>query len=73
MRPFLLTSVLSALALVAVAVSSGPATAAKSKMGCEKGKERWDAAAGKCVAGKSKYSGKSAAKKPAAKKPAKKS
>lgn len=75
MRPFLVTSTLSALLLAAIAVSTGPATAAKSKMGCERGKERWDAMAGKCVAGKSKYAGKvaSAAKKaPAKKAPAKK-
>ena len=29
-----------------------PAAAKKSKMGCEIGKEVWDAAEGKCVAGK---------------------
>jgi hypothetical protein len=73
MRPFVITSALSALALIAVAVSTGSATAAKSKMGCERGKEKWDAAAGKCVAGKSKYAGQVAAKKaPAKKAPAKK-
>jgi hypothetical protein len=74
MRPFFVMSALSAFALAAVAFSSGPADAAKSKMGCERGKEKWDAASGKCVAGKSKYAGKVASKKaPAAKKaPAKK-
>ena len=73
MRPFLITSALSALALVVVAVSPGPATAAKTKMGCERGKEKWDAAAGKCVPGKSKYAGQVASKKaPAKKAPAKK-
>jgi hypothetical protein len=54
----------AALALVGVAYSSAPADAAKSKMGCERGKERWNAALGKCEAGKAKP----AAKKSAAKK-----
>jgi hypothetical protein len=45
--------VLGALAVVGLVYASG-AEAAKSKMGCERGKEVWDAAAGKCVAGKAK-------------------
>ena len=28
-----------------------PAAAGKTKMGCEAGKEHWDASTGKCVAG----------------------
>ncbi len=28
-----------------------PASAAKTKMGCERGKEMWDASVGKCVPG----------------------
>jgi hypothetical protein len=44
---------LAALALAGM-VYAAPADAAKSKMGCERGKEVWDAAAGKCVAGKAK-------------------
>lgn len=28
-----------------------PASAAKTKMGCERGKEHWDATTGKCVPG----------------------
>src|SRR5262249_8803841 len=46
---------LTALALVGFMVPSGPASAAKTKMGCEVGKEVWNATAGKCEAGKSKY------------------
>jgi hypothetical protein len=38
-------------ALVAGALAQ-PAAAKKSKMGCEIGKEYWDAAAGKCMPGK---------------------
>ena len=67
MRPFIVTSALSALVLAAVALSTGPATAAKTKMGCERGKEVWNATAGKCEPGKSKHAGKVAAKKPAKK------
>lgn len=74
MRLFVFASALSVLALATLAVT--PATAAKSKMGCERGKEVWNAATGKCVAGKSKAkkvaAAKPAAKKPAAKAPAKK-
>jgi hypothetical protein len=44
---------LGALAVVGLVYGSG-AEAAKSKMGCERGKEVWDAAAGKCVPGKAK-------------------
>ena len=75
MRLSIFASVLSILALATVA-SPGPATAAKSKMGCEVGTEVWDAAQGKCQPGTPKYQKKSAdpAKKPAvtaaAKKPA---
>lgn len=39
-------------AALAVAVLAHPAAAKKSKMGCEVGKEHWDAGAGKCVPGK---------------------
>jgi len=54
---------IAALGLGALLVGSlvHPATAAKTKMGCEKGKEIWDAQVGKCVPGK--YM-KKAAKKP---------
>jgi len=43
-----------AIGLAALVVGSfvQPAAAKKSKMGCEVGKEVWDAAEGKCVAGK---------------------
>ena len=56
---------LGALALAGLVYSAEPADAAKTKMGCERGKERWNAAAGKCEAGKA---AKPAAKKVAAKK-----
>ena len=61
-----------ALALGAFAMGAlvQPAAAAKSKMGCEIGKEVWNATAGKCVAGKSKYARMAASK--SAKKAAKK-
>ena len=47
-------SMVVAIGLAALAVGSfvQPAAAKKSKMGCEIGKEVWDAAQGKCVAGK---------------------
>jgi hypothetical protein len=43
-----------AIGLTAFVVGSlaQPAAAAKSKMGCEKGREVWNAAEGKCVPGK---------------------
>ena len=53
------------LAALAVMVYSAPADAAKTKMGCERGKEKWNAAAGKCEPGTAK----GASKKAAAKKP----
>jgi hypothetical protein len=49
-------SVLGIVAIGAVAMSPGPATAAKSKMGCEIGSEVWNATAGKCEPGTPKYS-----------------
>lgn len=55
MRLAVLACGLGALALTALVYPSDPATAAKSKMGCERGKEVWSATAGKCVSGKSKY------------------
>ena len=47
-------SMIVAIGLAALAVGSfvQPAVAKKSKLGCEVGKEVWDAAEGKCVAGK---------------------
>ena len=47
-------SMIVAIGLAALAVGSfvQPAVAKKSKMGCEVGKEVWDAAEGKCVAGR---------------------
>jgi len=56
-------SMVVAIGLAALAVGSfvQPAAAKKSKMGCEVGKEIWDAGQGKCVPGK--YSKKKTAKK----------
>jgi hypothetical protein len=54
---------LGALALVGLAFAVNPANAATSKMGCVKGKEVWDAKAGKCVPGKPKAAPKKAAEK----------
>jgi hypothetical protein len=66
MRLSVLAYGLGALGLAGLVFAADPAAAAKSKMGCERGKEVWDAGAGKCMAGKPK------AKKAAAKAPAKK-
>lgn len=60
--------VIVAFALAAFAIASlvEPAAAAQTKMGCEKGKEVWNAADGKCVPGTAKKrTAKSAAKKKA--------
>ena len=53
--------VMLGLTAFAVAALVHPAAAKKSKMGCEIGKEIWDASAGKCVPGK--HSRKTALKK----------
>ncbi len=53
MRVSVFASVLSVLALGALV--SAPADAAKSKMGCEIGSEVWNAGAGKCEPGASKW------------------
>ena len=48
-------SMIIAAGLVAIAagVFAQPAAAKKSKMGCEIGREHWDATEAKCVPGKS--------------------
>lgn len=58
MRSMIITTALAAFAAMALV---HPAAAKKSKMGCEVGKEVWDASVGKCVAGK--YKAKKTAKK----------
>jgi hypothetical protein len=60
---------LGALALAGLVGSSGPASAAKTKLGCERGKQVWNATLGRCEAGKSKYAAaaRKSAKTPAAK------
>jgi hypothetical protein len=47
-------SMIVAIGLAAFAVGAfvQPAAAKKSKMGCEMGRERWDATEGKCVSGR---------------------
>ena len=46
------TIVAIGLAALAAGMLAQPAAAKKSKMGCEIGKEIWDASQGKCVVGK---------------------
>ena len=48
-------SMIVAIGLAAFAVGAfvQPAAAKKSKMGCEMGREHWDAAEAKCMPGKS--------------------
>jgi hypothetical protein len=70
MRLALLACSLGALALTALAYPSDPAAAAKTKMGCERGKEVWNASAGKCMPGKAKMAASKAAKKKTAAKAA---
>ncbi len=65
MRLSVLACGLGALAIAGFVYGSDPAAAAKSKMGCERGKEVWNATSGKCEAGKPKKYGKVAAKKAA--------
>jgi hypothetical protein len=43
--------IVAGLAALVAGVLAQPAAAKKSKMGCEVGKEIWDASQGKCVAG----------------------
>jgi hypothetical protein len=52
--------IVAGLAALVAGVLAQPAAAKKSKMGCEVGKEIWDASQGKCVAGA--YSKKTAKK-----------
>ena len=49
MRLTVLAWGLGVLALAGATFSSEPAEAAKTKMGCERGKQVWNAADGKCV------------------------
>jgi hypothetical protein len=74
MRIAFVASALSVLALVGFGASSEPASAAKTKLGCERGKQVWNATLAKCEAGKSKYTrvASKAPKKAAAKKEMKK-
>lgn len=57
------------IAALAIAAFGYPAMAAKSKMGCEIGQEVWNAGAGKCEPGTSKWAGKKPGKSVAKKKP----
>jgi hypothetical protein len=45
------------LAVLGASLMAQPAAAKKSKMGCEIGKEVWDAGQGKCVPGTGKKKG----------------
>jgi len=55
MRVTVAASALCVLGLVGLGFSSESADAAKTKMGCERGKQVWNAQSGKCEAGRSKY------------------
>jgi hypothetical protein len=59
MRFVMVACGVGALALAGMAYQAAPVEAAKSKMGCMLGKEKWDSGTGKCVPGKSKYFGQS--------------
>jgi hypothetical protein len=61
MRSLIVALGTSAMAVGLLLGLPGPAAAKKSKMGCEIGKEVWNAKDGKCVPGK--YKAKTAAKK----------
>jgi hypothetical protein len=62
MRLIVLACGLGVLALAGATFSSDPAAAAKTKMGCERGKQVWNATAGKCEARKAGKPAKKAAK-----------
>jgi hypothetical protein len=62
MRLVVLACGLGVLALAGATFSSDPAAAAKTKMGCERGKQAWNATAGKCEARKAGKPAKKAAK-----------
>jgi hypothetical protein len=68
MRLSVLACGLGALALAGFVYGSDPAAAAKSKKGCEIGKEVWNATTGKCEKGKPKKYSKVAKKAAPAKK-----
>src|SRR4030095_10506256 len=72
MRVTVAASALCVLGLVGLGFVSEPADAAKTKMGCERGKQVWNATTGQCVAGKSKYTRVAASKPPKKAAPAKK-
>ncbi len=72
MRFMMLALAAGGIALAAAAGGSGTASAQKSKMGCEKGAEVWDASAGRCVPGQSKWRKQPAPQPAAAPEPAKK-
>jgi hypothetical protein len=60
MRPFVLAVALSAGALASVLVPAGPATADKTRMGCDRDTEVWNAMLGRCEAGSPKWKRKAA-------------
>ena len=72
MRFMMLALAAGGIALAAAVGASDSASAQKTKMGCEKGAEVWDAAAGRCVPGQSKWQKKPAPQPAAAPEPAKK-
>jgi hypothetical protein len=62
MRLSVLAYGLGALALAGLAFSAGPVEAAKTKMGCDRGKTAWNATSGKCEPTKGKPAKKAASK-----------
>jgi hypothetical protein len=72
MRIAVIASVLGAVALAFSAVSSEPASAAKTKKGCVIGSQTWNAVEGKCVARTAKAKAKAKKAMAAKKAPAKK-
>lgn len=55
MRLVVLACALGAVALMPALVPSGPAAADKTRMGCDRETEVWDATAGKCELGTPKW------------------
>lgn len=71
MRPVVVAMAIGALALAAAVVPGGPASADKSKLGCDRETEVWNATAGRCETGTPKWKRKPAAEPVVAPEPAK--
>lgn len=71
MRPVVVAMAIGALALAAAIVPGGPASADKSKLGCDRETEVWNATAGRCETGTPKWKRKPAVEEAKAPEPAK--